>query len=375
MGKRAVYNGPQVRRFAREIIVMFFGKHLTTKAERDALIASPGEKMWINPADFHGFRENKPIVLPEGETEFFDHSDTLKDFFEILEMLQSGQKYNYEDTKYFKRWQHKGTEVHTRLQNLPTLFNSIRMEGVKEPVHCEATGERLDGSFRTKIAMFLGHEKVPAIMHRWKWQDVNDELLTRLIKGRWLSGGKEYYQFPYGNGWWNVPEGGDIYKENAERADVIVPLIEGDTVLDVGCNEGYISLKTAMTGKDVVGVDIDYIHGANLNKLVFEHVQKKAISAQFFSHDISSMEKLPHRQDPYTVLFLNVLYHLKTPVKVLKRFRGSQVIIQCNLRKNVERHRYFGAHPEDAKALIEMAGMRVIKAIDWRDKPILIAGI
>lgn len=357
---------------------MFFGNHTTTKAERDALIERQKTDEYelshqittINPQDFHSFGENKPIVWEEGTDLWYSHADSLYEFFGILDRLKRGDNFDLLDTAYYRRWEKKGQEIRTRLGNLPRLFHDIRMKGVEEPVHAEVTGQRLDGSYRTKIAYYLGHKTVPAILHQWNRKNVTDDLLQRLLKGRWLSGGKEYYEFEYPNGWKNIPEGGAVYRENAERADVILPLIKGDTLLDIGCNEGYLSIRAAMQGKKVHGIDINYIHGANLNKLIFEYCLQKSFALDFsYMNAVTDLPQYKH----HSVLLLCVLYHMKHPIKLLRKLKGSQLIIQCNLRKKEAETEYYGSQPHQVIEMLKMAGFTVQRQINWRDKPIIIA--
>lgn len=349
---------------------MFFANHLTTKAERDAVMATSFKEIEINPADFHGNQEHKPIVWEEGSGRYYDHNTS--DFFELLKMLDEKRNFSMVDTKYFQRWSYKGSEIETRLRNLPALFNSIKENGVQELVSCEATGQRLDGSYRTKIAKYLGIKKVKAKLFRFRWQDIDETFVERLLNGRWLSHGKEYYEFEFAPGIKNIPDGGDVYRENAkDRWDVLKDFIKGETVLDLGCNEGYMAIQCALAGKKVFGCDIDYIHGANTNKLIFEWVRRKKIGVNFVEMDARDC-----RETAETVLMLNMIYHVgdtMDKLNLLARHLGSNLVLQCNLRKEKDRGLYLGSHPDDLVAMLKKVGYKRIRVIDWRDKPIVLA--
>jgi 2-polyprenyl-3-methyl-5-hydroxy-6-metoxy-1,4-benzoquinol methylase len=348
---------------------MYFGLHTTSKRQRDMLIER-GEcvEITISPTDFHGKKPNKPIVCEEGTKNYYEHS--IDAFLETVKMLEDGYNGPAEETPYFKQWSYKGHEIVVRLRNLPSLLNSIKESGIKEPVRCEMTGERLDGSFRTKLALYLGIEKVSAKLYKFKWEDIDEDFIRTKLHTRWLSSGKDYYEFEYGyKDLKNVEAGGAVYKENAEdRWKLIKPLLVGKTVYDVGCNEGYLSLQCGLMGKKVVGVDTDWWHIANLNRLIYEWIHKKDLDVTFVEGNV-----MDQNYTGDTVLLMNVLYHLPEQVKFLSQFKGKHVIIQCNLRKEHERHNYPGSHPEDAKKIIRQAGMELVEEIKWRDKPILIA--
>lgn len=347
---------------------MFYGLHTTTKAERDILLTQKAGCIRIKPEAFQATNP-KPIVCEEGTGRFYEHE--WLEFHDLLREIEKDPTYDYTQSAYFKTWIKNGPDIHTRLKNLPGLFKSIKELGVLEPVHCEVTGERLDGSFRTKIALYLGYTPVCGMLHRFKWTDISEDFIERKLKARWLSSGKDYYEFEYGyKDWKNIPEGGDVYRENAERAEMICGLVTGQKVLDLGCNEGYISIQLARRGHEVVGIDNDLIHIAWLNKLIFEFIDKKDLPIVFHEFDLNKHHLFG---DHDTVLFLNVLYHLDRDAqkKLLKRYKGKQMIFQCNLRKESERGKYYTSHPDDLGSLLTELGI-AYKVIEWRDKPLIV---
>jgi hypothetical protein len=53
------------------------------------------------------------------------------------------------------------------------------------------------------------------------------------------------------------------------------------------------------------------------------------------------------------------------------KYKGKQMIFQCNLRKIGVRDEYYTSHPDDLCQLLTECGIDY-KVIDWRDKPIVI---
>ena len=344
---------------------MFFGLHTTKKSERDLLLAREGELIEISPKDFH-YGSHKTIVCEEGTDLYYEHK--IDEFLELLLSLDNGT-YDPESSAYYKKWKYKGTEIETRLRNLPKLYNDIKNNGIQTPIHCEQTGERLDGSFRTKIAIHLGIDKVKAVLHKFKWQDIDEDFIERKLKAHELSSGKDYYEFEYGyKDWKNIPKAGDVYKENASRSELLKELVVG-SVLDIGCNEGYNSIQLALAGHTVRGIDHDHTHNAYLNKLIFEWINKKDLPVEFYDMKAQDVEV---KED--TVLMLNVLYHLPRAdqITLLKKCKGKRIIFQCNLRKEHVRDEYYTSHPEDLKELLKSLGFKIIKEIEWKDKPIIV---
>lgn len=347
--------------------MMFYGLHTTKGKERWPLIKKRGEKITVDPAWIHA-SHHKSIIIEEDTEKTYENP--VEAFHELVDNLLKNRNYDPMGSRYVELHSHKLHDIYTRVMNLRDLVLDIQKNGVKIPIHVEKTGERLDGSYRTKIALYLGIKEVPAKLHRFRWQDIDEDFIVRKLAARWLSSGKDYYEFPYGyKDWKNIPEGGEVYRENAERAETIVPLIKGKTVLDMGCNEGYISLQAALKGKQVTGIDTDFTHIAYLNRLVFEWVNKKTLKAEFYEEDLLTSERTAD-----TILLLNVLYHVpkEAQEKVLRRFHGKQLIFQCNLRKKRERENYYTSHPDDLMELLHRVG-RVGNLIEWRDKPIVVA--
>lgn len=343
---------------------MNFNLHTTRKAERDAVLKTESELIDISPHDLQK-KNPKPIVWEEDTGRYYEH--TTDEFFEALQIIDRGG--DLENCSYIKKWMYKGGEPYIRIRSLPNLYGDIKKNGIQTPVEVEATGERLNGSFRSKIAIHLGIPSIKAKLFKFNWRDVSEDFLKRKLEARWLSSGKDYYEFDYGNGWMNVKEGGKVYKENAERWGVLKDFIHGST-LDLGCNEGYLTLQHALRGNRTEGWDIDLHNVANLNRLIFEWVNQKDIDTKFIEGDLTEAD--PTGFD--TVLLLNVLYHLprEYQLPLLRKLKGKNIVFQCNLRKEKERRKYYTSHPDDLKDLVTKAGLTIRKEINWRDKPIII---
>lgn len=327
-----------------------------------------GERILIPPESLQRrVQGNKPIIIEEGTN--LTYEQPLAEFHDLLRKISKHEVINCEDNAYVKAFAYKGAEPITRVSRLPELFWSIKKEGVQSPVHVEVTGERLDGSFRTKIADYLCIKEVPAILHRFLYTDIDDEFVERKLKARQLSSGNpDYYEFAYNDKWRNGVAS-PVHRENAERWELFKDY--GDSIVDVGCNEGYISLMLARQGKKVWGVDTEWNHLAYLNKLIFEYIDKKELDAEFVDGDIREV-KFPKSD---VALLLNIIYHVPRDeqVRVLNRLDSKTLVFQCNLRKSHVREQYYGSHPDDLEELVERAGYRVVERINWRDKPIIVA--
>lgn len=348
----------------------FYGLHTTTREERMKLLETPGKEVLLDPQQLHRSTIANTAIIIEEDEPHRTYVHPVADFLELCQAVQDPD-YNPLESKYYKYYQYKAQDVNTRVRNLRGLIEDIRENGIKEPVHVEVTGERIDGSYRSKIAMFLGILEIQAIVHAFRWQDISEDFIERKLEARWLSSRKDYYEFDYGyKDWKNIKSGGDVYQENAARWETIVPLIDGETVLDIGCNEGYIGIQAARAGKKVIGIDTEWTHIAYLNKLIFEFVDKKDLDIEFHEENLMDTK---HKAD--TILMLNVLYHIPRAKQslLLQKFKGKQIIFQCNLRKEAEREKYYTSHPDDLKALLKELKMPH-RMIEWKDKPIIIAG-
>lgn len=96
------------------------------------------------------------------------------------------------------------------------------------------------------------------------------------------------------------------------RLSAVLSMVEGDTILDLGCNVGILSRVLAERGKNVLAIDIskDAIDKANL----FNRTK----NLRYLFGDIHKMELPDNKFD--SVLFLEVLEHVGKPEIFLEEF-------------------------------------------------------
>lgn len=285
--------------------------------------------------------------------------DTLREFDEGVTEI--------EKTSYFTKWHNdKGHNYcRVRITNFKDLYLDIKENGLTEPVVVDNTGQKLDGSHRATIMKHLGHTTIKARVV--ELVDITEDFIKRTLEARNKIYGKNYYYIDYG-GFTNI-EDSPVYKENSyDRWEVLKDLIKGD-VVDLGCNEGFISIQCSIQGHKTIGYEYEFADGANFNKQIFEFQYGK-LPVEFIEADITDIEI--SKADTY--LILNVIYHIPQDkqVELLKKITGT-IIFQCNLRKQKERDNFRGCDIEGIEELCKLSGKKIIKIIEWRDKPIVIA--
>lgn len=335
--------------------------HTTTHEQRLKLLEQKGKEITINVDDFLC-----PSIAHEdtGELYVFDYEDKL----DTLTQFDNGVV-DYMNTEYYNKWVTlKGHEYcRVRVTNFCDLYEDIKKNGLKELPVVDNTGQKIDGSHRVAIMKHLGHKTVEAKVV--ELTDVDEDFIKRTLKAREMLYGKNYYFIDYG-GFQNISgDVSDVYKENSyDRWEVLKDLIKG-TVLDLGCNEGFISLQCALAGHETVGIEYEFADGANFNKVIFEHKHGK-LPVKFIEGDITDCP-LPYTD---TCLLLNVIYHVpkSKQVELLKNISSKRIIFQGNLRKAHEVEKFRGCTVETIKELCELAGKKVTRVIEWRDKPLVI---
>ncbi|MCL5667333.1 MAG: methyltransferase domain-containing protein [Patescibacteria group bacterium] len=368
---------------------MFYDYHTTKMAEREKLLEGNRPFKWVEvkPTDILKVDDDKDrgksIIWDQDYDSFYEN--VFNSMTETLRQYDENPQIRPVDTFYFQKWRKlKGdADMAMRTQQFFELYESIKAKGFDPEagnfaggICVEQTGERLDGSHRTAILIHLGIEKVKVKQFAFNWQDIDEDFICRKLKARELGIGPNYYFIDYGN-FTNLPASvHPTYKENAApRWELLENLIkpQGKVILDLGCNEGYLSIMAAKTAKRVIGYDYSYIDGANTNKLIFEYLAQRDLPVEFVEADISDVV-FPVCD---TALLLNAIYHLPRPKQIPMLFRLHQkckhLVVQCNLRKAHVREEYFGSHPEDMKKLLEAAGWKVKEEIQWLDKPVIIA--
>lgn len=127
----------------------------------------------------------------------------------------------------------------------------------------------------------------------------------------------------------NHPLGGFL----EELWDVIAPVfperLEGRTVLDVGCNAGFYSLRLRERGAAVTGIDHNprYLEQARFAARI------RGLDIDYRELDLYDVESLGRRYD--YVLFMGVFYHLRHPLLGLERVSrvvGGRLVLQSLVR-------------------------------------------
>ena len=107
-----------------------------------------------------------------------------------------------------------------------------------------------------------------------------------------------------------------LLEDEFNRLQLTDKTLEGKRVLDIGCNDGFMSLKCERLGALVVGIDGIYRDGL---KYVREHLKPKF---QFYAIDLMSPSFYElGRFD--VILYLGVLYHTMYPFNQLLRVASA----------------------------------------------------
>lgn len=129
---------------------------------------------------------------------------------------------------------------------------------------------------------------------------------------------------------------GDYPTVKWERfADAIADLVEGRSVLDIGCNAGFYSIAMKRLGaRRVVGIDSDerYLAQARFAAEV------KGAEIEFQRLSVYDVAELGERFD--IILFMGVLYHLRHPLLALDRISehvASDILVFQSMLRGSER--------------------------------------
>lgn len=361
---------------------MFFDYQATTSDERAVLMEGPFEWIKIDPeqiiASEPSLLRGTPLVWDQETNEFasLDYSPRLK----TLHQYDANQAIRPQDTAYwqFLSGARRDTTCEQRVGALLRDYAVVKQHGFgltgsNANICVERTGEQLAGEDRAMIAYHLGLKEIDAKLFKFDWRTVNETFLRRKARARELSFGPCYYSIDYGPFKSLEQEHAGAYEENAgDRWETLLDsLIQpGESIVDVGCNEGYNSLRASLKGCAVLGVDRSYISGAWLNKLIFEWLVKKDLTVSFVQARVEAFD-FPSCN---TALVLNVIYHLARNLQVpfLERLKADRVILQGNLRKLALHDHFYGITVDDMTGLLSEAGYEKIEVIEWRDKPVVI---
>jgi len=99
--------------------------------------------------------------------------------------------------------------------------------------------------------------------------------------------------------------GPTLYRKAVE----LMPLVPGQTVLDLGCGTGAFCVEVA----DTIG-DGGVIHGVDLSRKQLDTAQEKMEkrNARFFPH-LCSMDELPFSNDTFDLVISSLAIHAATP--------------------------------------------------------------
>jgi tRNA (mo5U34)-methyltransferase len=139
--------------------------------------------------------------------------------------------------------------------------------------------------------------------------------------------------------------------------------MRGMTVLDIGCNAGFYSLKLHERGARVTGIEHDprYLEQARF--------AARALGADIEYHllDVYDVERLGRKFD--FVLFMGVFYHLRHPLLALDRVAGlvkRRMVFQSLLRGSKESHPTAEDYAIDDRSVFEDGRFPVMHFIEHR---------
>jgi tRNA (mo5U34)-methyltransferase len=147
--------------------------------------------------------------------------------------------------------------------------------------------------------------------------------------------------------------------------DVVPWNLEGRTVLDVGCNAGFFSLRLKERGaRRVVGIDSDprYLAQARFAAEV------AGLDIEFQRMSVYEVPQLRERFD--LVLFLGVLYHLRHPMLALDLLHehvvGDLMVFQTMMRGSTEADPVAPDYPFEERRVFERADFPKLHFIEHK---------
>lgn len=144
---------------------------------------------------------------------------------------------------------------------------------------------------------------------------------------------------------------GDFLRELWEQVEPAFPDdLSGKTVLDIGCNAGFYSLKLHARGARVTGIEPDP-HYLRQAKFVAEALDA---DIEYLQMDVYDVDRLG-RQFDY-VLFMGVFYHLRYPLYALDkvaRLPRERLVFQSMLRGTQEVMRTAPDYPITEREIFE----------------------
>jgi len=129
--------------------------------------------------------------------------------------------------------------------------------------------------------------------------------------------------------------------------------MSGMSVLDIGCNAGFYSLKLHRRGARVTGID----HDARYLEQARFVAQAQGAEIEYLLLDVYDVERLEREFD--YVLFMGVFYHLRHPLLALDRVAKlvrRRLVFQSLLRGSRVAHPTPADSPIEERAIFEEPG-------------------
>jgi len=141
--------------------------------------------------------------------------------------------------------------------------------------------------------------------------------------------------------------------------------LHGRTVLDVGCNAGFFSIKLKQRGAArVVGIDSDPRYLAQASLAAEVH----GVDVSFEQLSVYDVARLGERFD--IVLFMGVLYHLRHPLLALDLLHehvvGDLLVFQSMLRGSDDVVQVDGDYPFVERAVFDEPGYPKLHFVEHR---------
>lgn len=163
---------------------------------------------------------------------------------------------------------------------------------------------------------------------------------------------KRYHSFEYPNETINGSLSLEILNNKWES--IKCPNLQGKDVLDIGCWDGFFSMKAAQSANYVLGIDID--PWGTLDWVVnFREAREqfgfKRESVEYRMLSIYNIDKLHRNFD--VVFMLGVLYHLKHPLLGLEKvfdITNELAIIESHVDLTTSEYPYLKFYPSNELA-------------------------
>ncbi|NBO66630.1 MAG: DUF1698 domain-containing protein [Acidobacteria bacterium] len=215
-----------------------------------------------------------------------------------------------------------------------------------------------------------------------------DEIASRISELRpWY----QNVQLPYGLSTKDLDRDADIFSGEDIPAPLwkaVLPLLDdctGKSILDIGCNAGYMSFETKKLGaKSVLGIDSNL--GATVSFLDQAVFCRQALGLDVDFREVSLFDLKEAEAKFDIVLFCGVLYHLEnfaTGVEKVRSFvhEGGQVILETasepitrttyGVGYHGDTSTFFVPSPAVLRALVEEYGFIIESQFDLPSRTIL----